>query len=381
MDKKTNQWGILNEFFSDVNVNFPKKPKLANGISVYAAPKGLGVQFRGGSEKLVIKGEKSAVIWTFLTECMTGNNTLEDILRKTGDYNVDRFEVATFLKTLHCYHLLSTENTIETSDVNYHFDLYSAKQKKFYDRVIGYSGRNKNGIEAMDRIRDSKVLVITNTTLLPLISYNMNLAGFQNLGFLCISGNESDDMLDYVENINILTYQDITNLKGEALRDLLNVKMDDYQYVLTIVDNPNIHFLGEVSRFCSLKNRPMLNISIAENSYEIGPFFFPNSETACISCYHLRKQSYDNNSLYDFLYQNNLEENELKCDDEIKGFDIQAFCSILNFAILQLKYSIAKITKPIYINQCVKLNALNYDIAKEDVIQVPGCPSCSIHNN
>ena len=81
------------------------------------------------------------------------------------------------------------------------------------------------------------------------------------------------------------------------------------------------------------------------------------------------------------MYQNNLEENGLKYDNEIKGFDIQGFCSVLNFVILQLKYSISKVSKPVYINQVIKLNSLNLSIIKEDVIQVPGCLSCSTHNS
>jgi hypothetical protein len=381
MNELSHQWGILNEFFSDINVNFPKKPKLANGISVYTAPNGLGIQFRGGSEKLAIKGKNSALIWEFLTKYLTGNNTLENILQMATNSNVDNFEVAIFLKTLHSYHLLNVENTIEMSEVNYHFDLFSTKQKEYYDRIIGYSGRNTSSVEIMDRIRNSKILIIANAELIPIISYNMHLAGFKNLGFFIISDVNSDNIRNYIENINILTYQDITNIEKEALRDLLNTKIDDYHHVLTIINNPNIHFLGEISRCCSLKNKPMLNISIVENSYEIGPFFFPNSDTACISCYHLRKQSYDNNSLYDFLYQNNLNDKGLKYDNEIKGFDTQGFCSVLNFALLQLKHSIAKVAKPTYINQIVKINSLNFHIIKEDFIQVPGCPSCSTHNS
>jgi hypothetical protein len=381
MDKLSHQWGILNEFFSDINVDFPQKPKLVNGISVYTAPNGLGVQFRGGSEKLVIKGKNSALVWKFLTKTMTGDNTLEKIFQLSTNSDVDSFEVATFLKTLHSYHLLCAENETNMSNIIYHFDLFSTKQKEYYDRIIGHSGINASGAEALDKIRNSKILVIANAELVPIISYNMHLAGFKDLGVLLISDTNSDNVRDYIENINIITYQDITNIKGEALRTLLSIKLDNYHYVLTIISNPNLHFLGEISRFCSLKNKPMLNISIVENSYEIGPFFFPNSDTACISCYHLRKQSYDNHSLYDFLYQNNLEDRELKYDNEIRGFDIQGFCSVLNFAILQLKYSISKVAKPIYINQVVKINALNFCIIKEDIIQVPGCLSCSTHSN
>ncbi len=377
MDKKSREWGILNEFFSDINVNFPQKPRLINGISTYIAPNGLGVQYRGGSERLIIKGKNSVAIWKFLSENLTGENTLEQILELAYKSKVDCFDVATFLKTLHSYHLLNGNEDKKGFKNDYHFDLYSAKQKEYYDRMIGYSGRNSNSIEAFNRIRDSKILIITNEIFAPMLSYNMHLAGFVDLGFLILTDDNPINALEYIENINILTYRNITNVTNQELRDLLNSTMDDYHYVFPVISNPSIHFLNEISRFCSFKNKPMLNVSIVENSYEIGPFFFPNSDTACVSCYHLRKQSYDNYSLYDYLYQNDLEEKELKFDNKIKGFDIQSFYSVLNFAILQLKNSIAKIAKPTNINQCIKLNPLSLHIIRENVIQVPGCPSCS----
>lgn len=381
MDNLSHQWGILNEFFADINVNFPKKPKLISGISTYVAPKGLGVQFRGGAEKLVMKGIDAESVWNFLAKVLNGNNTLENIITLAIKNNVDSFQAATFLKSLHSYHLLSSEDDNKESKNDYHFDLLSTKQKEYYDRIIGYSGCNKSGLEAFDRIRNSKILIISSSDLIPIISYNMHLSGFRDLGFFIISTDKANDISEFIENINVLTYQDITNIKGEELRNLLNAKIDDYHYVLSIMNNPNVQFLGEISRFCSLRNKPMLNISIEENNYKIGPFFFPNSDTACISCYNLRKQSHDSNSIYDFLYQHNLSEKEIKNDNEIQGFDIQGFCAILNFALLQLKYSIAKIAKPLYTNQVVTLNALNFNILKEDIIQVPGCPSCSTLNN
>lgn len=381
MDNKSNKWGVLNEFFSDINVNFPQKPQLIGGISIYVAPNGLGIQYRGGSERLIIKGKNSVSIWRFLSEKLTGKNSLEQILDLAQKCNVDCFDVATFLKTLHSYHLLSDSDNEICVENDHHFDLFSIKQKEYYDRIIGYSGRNSSSIEVFDRIKNSKILIITNEIFVPMLCYNMHLAGFKDLGFLILTDDNSINALEYIDNINLLTYKNITNVIGEELRNLLNSTMDDYHYVLSVINNPSNHFLNEVSRFCSLKNKPMLNVSIVENSYEIGPFFFPNSDTACVSCYHLRKQSYDNHSFYDYLYQRDLDDRELKFDNKMKGFDIQGFLSVLNIVILQLKNSIAKIAKPTNINQCIKLNPLSLNIIRENVIQVPGCPSCSNHKS
>lgn len=54
MEEKNKQLNILQQFFSDKNANFPRQPKLVNGIRVYEAPKGLGIQFRGGTEIFLV---------------------------------------------------------------------------------------------------------------------------------------------------------------------------------------------------------------------------------------------------------------------------------------------------------------------------------------
>ncbi len=70
---------ILQEFFWDVNVKFPQAPKLVEGIRVYVAPNGLGIQFRGSSERVAIKGKRSIVLWEWLSRLLNGEYTLDDI--------------------------------------------------------------------------------------------------------------------------------------------------------------------------------------------------------------------------------------------------------------------------------------------------------------
>lgn len=77
---KEKQLNILHQFFSDKNVHFPHFPKLVDGIHVYEAPKGLGIQFRGGAEKFLIKGADAYKIWKYLKPLLDGTHRLEDII-------------------------------------------------------------------------------------------------------------------------------------------------------------------------------------------------------------------------------------------------------------------------------------------------------------
>ena len=164
MEDKSMKNNILNQFFADKNVNFPRQPKLVNGIHVYEAPKGLGIQFRGGTEKFLVKGADTYQIWVYL--------------------KIDRVNIASFLKTLHSYHLLEPNAFVKGSPIEMLFDLFSEKQAQYYDRVVPQSGLNKCGEDVLKRIRNCKVLLIANEVLAPLVSYQMQMAGFQDMGFL-----------------------------------------------------------------------------------------------------------------------------------------------------------------------------------------------------
>jgi hypothetical protein len=365
------------EFFEDINVHFPTNPKLINGISVYNMHNGLGVQFRGGSEKLILKGKNAYNIWAFLEENLNGNQSLEDILVSAKNNSFDTIEVASFIKILHSNHLFESKNKTAQE---YTIDPFVENQKSYYDRIIGYTGHNDNSYQVLEKIKNAKILVIANAYLAPIISYNLYLAGFKDLGFFYLDSQANTQEINYTSGLNIMAQVDISQLDNAAIRDVLNSKIDDYQYVLTAINNPNIHFVHEITRFCNIKNKPLLNISLLENNYEVGPFFFPNSYTACANCYNLRKQSYEANPVYDFLYQNKLEEQNNKHDNSIKGFDIQGFAGVLNFAISDFKNVVASLSKSNFVNKILQVNTLKIELKNTEIIPVAGCPSCASKN-
>jgi hypothetical protein len=381
MDTNLLKSNLLREFFDDINVNFPTNPKIVKGISVYSMPDGLGIQFRGGSEKLILKGKNSFHIWTFLSEKLNGKHTLEIILKEANKNNINNVEVATFIKILHSNHLFESKN--KDKDVSYDLDIFVEKQKEYYDRIIGLTGHNDDSYQVLEKIKNAKVLIVANTYLIPIICYNLYLAGFKDLGILYFEneeGSENEEFVKYTSNINIMTEVNISKMNNSEIRDLLNSKIDDYQFVLTVVNNPNFHFLHEISRFCNTRNKPVLNISFVENSYEVGPFFFPNTHTACSTCSTLRKQSYEANPIYDFLYQNNLNAKNTKYDSKIEGFDIQGFAGVLNFAVLDLKHVVANVSKSNFVNKILQMNALSLELKNTEIIPVLGCPTCSSNN-
>lgn len=106
---------ILQEFFWDVNVKFPQAPKLVEGIRVYVAPNGLGIQFRGSSERVAIKGKRSIVLWEWLSRLLNGEYTLDDIFHYAmEESSISVSEIGSMLKTLHCYHIIYVKERVSS---------------------------------------------------------------------------------------------------------------------------------------------------------------------------------------------------------------------------------------------------------------------------
>lgn len=379
MEEKKKKLNILNQFFGDRNVNFPRKPKLVNGIHVYEAPKGLGIQFRGGTEKFLVKGADAYKIWGYLKHMLDGTHTLEDIIDLGCEqHQFDRIDVGTFLKTLHSYHLLEPDAFIDQEPVKVQLDLFSEQQAHYYDRIVPFSGLNKNGQDVLIRIRQCKVLIVASELMAPFVSYQLQMAGFVDMGFLVIGNGESTDVRNYIsKQINVMTYEQLNGLDDSTIRDLFLQKMPDYQYVLTALSNPSIFFLNEISRMCTIFNLPMLSISVKDNSYEVGPFYFPEMESPCISCYNLRSQSYRNDSTFEYVYQEGLRAEGKLTDDEIKGFDYNSLAMVVNMAICEFKNALATVSQPKLIGSVFKFNSYNYSMSMDAFFKVPGCPSCS----
>lgn len=378
MNDRKKKMNILYQFFGDKNVNFPEHPKLVNGIHVYEAPKGVGIQFRGGTEKFLIKGADSYKIWNYLKKVLDGMHTLEEIIETADkDHLLDRLNVGIFLKTLHCYHLLEPDPNVEFKPIEIHFDIFSQKQAEYYGRVVPLSGLNKSGQDVLERIRNCKVLLIVNEIFAPIVSYYMQMTGFHDMGFLVIGSTNTKMFRCYIsKQVNVMTYEQIGDLKPEELRNLLSQKIADYQYIFTTLSNPNIFFLNEISRMCTIFNHPMLSISIKDNDYEVGPFYFPEMKSPCISCYNLREQSYRLDAAYEFIYQRGLKDAGKLTDDDIKGFDYNAFSVVLNLAISEFKNALAKISHPKLIGNVLRFNSLNYMMSLNSFFKVPGCASC-----
>ena len=178
---------LWSEYFNDPNVNFPQKPYLLKNIDIYPSPNGLGIIFKGGVEKFIIKGGNTYKYFDFLKEYLNGEFSLNEILKVSKDSGYNLNEMVTLIKILHSYHvIISSQNYSNIQREN----VYSMNSINYYERTIGLTGNNKYSIDIIDKLNKSKILFITTSKIIPSLYHNIKLNDFREIGFLYIESSE-----------------------------------------------------------------------------------------------------------------------------------------------------------------------------------------------
>lgn len=283
---------ILREFFADENVRFPKYPSLVEGIHAYRAPWGMGVQFRGGAERIVVRGGGSYAVWDYLSSHLDGSKTLSELVAGAQQEGLDTVELASFLKTLHCYHLLKESSTEGSAVVEVEVGSNMEQQMGYYNRILPLTGRNESAEQALQRLTKAKVLLIVSAELLDFAARSLYEACIRNLGVIRIVGaEESQAGGKKIAGVDVLAERVFSYRDAKQVEAALHGMVEDYAYVLSVLREPSQRFLGDIAHMCNIKQRPYLPISLTENEYTVGPFFFPHMDTACVTCVNLRRQS------------------------------------------------------------------------------------------
>ena len=277
------KYDVFQEFFNDPNVRFPNMPKLISNISIYEAPYGLGLQFRGGPKKLIIKGKNTPLIWKELHGKLDGKHQLKRLIEIGVNRGIDVIDICNFFKILHSYHLFERiegiKNNLEYFDIN---------QLNFYNRLVGVSGYNDTGIDIYDRIKQTKILLICSSEFINNLTIDLKLSGFNDFGILFINNKKGKINNTFLNDDELMIFEDISSMDNEEFNNLLFKKVNDYNFIISVLNNPSEEYLKNLTIFCSNNDKCLLPINLRINNYEVGPFFTPKV-SACPHLLHSKK--------------------------------------------------------------------------------------------
>lgn len=360
---------LLNAFFNDKNTLFPNKPRLVKEISCYEAPYGLGIQFRGGPRKVVLKGKGHEAIFNELIKYLNGSYELDTIFSlMTSSFSMN--DVASLLRTLHINGLLVDDIEVESQEEK-------KSSVEYYNRIVSKTGFKKSGIEVVEAIGHSRVFfIVTKDLISPMLLY-IEAVGLRNVGLLSLdlSEKELNNYFDTKDHPRITFWHSALDFDSKKTLETIYNYVDNYNLIVTSLNNASRDFLLSINRIGLMKDKPMFFLNRLVNSFEVGPYILPN-RSSCYSCCVLRKNSYNNDSLFENIYQDGLTKNGKSIDTSILGWDEVSSFTAFGFLISDLVRSITGIDAPKLLNRIIDYNTLVGSFVESNVIRVPACPQC-----
>ncbi len=362
---------IKAEFFQDANVRFPAQPRLVEGISIYDAPTGLGVQFRGGPSLLVIKGRNSSLVFQHLRPYLNGEYEVDEILEAISA-QVSLKDVTSVLKILHSNGLLRNGTRTSISQTP-----YLADQITYYERLLGKTGFNDSGTHVVDTLAQTKVLILGSGYFCYHILEMLNRSGIKQVGLLAERLPEHFEEY-FKSNDQHMQFDDLSQKSPEEVLELVSESIENYQYVITGFDNGSQALLQSINRVALQANIPVLFANHEDLFFRIGPYVIPH-RTACYECYLLRRNSYQDDAVYEHEYQEGLVLRGRISDEQIQGHDLPSCLMAASYLVSEFIKLISGYAHPTLINQIWEYNALSGQIITKNIIRVPNCPECSTH--
>lgn len=363
---------LWEDYFKDDNVNFPKHPSIIQGVSVYDAPYGMGVQFRGGPQQLVIQGKSSSLIYEFLKKELDGRTHINTILGEIPE-ELEFIEVTDVLRILHSNGLLEdrlTNNTIENEVGDYL--LYQKKQLDFYKRTIGLTGFNQNVGDITHSLKGVKILLVGSG------SYGDTLAGLMcNMGYKLVShfsfDNHSNTDKQHSENYH---YKYLDKNDVDSALQAIYENINDHTFVVAAIQNPSYNFLMGLNRLCLNSKINVIFTSVIQNLLRIGPFVSPK-RNSCYQCFQMRMDSFQNNAVIENIYQDMLTGKNVVFDETLKGEDLVVNLLGSSYLVSELNKLASGTAVSNLINNVVEYDILEGKFSYINTLRVPFCPECS----
>jgi bacteriocin biosynthesis cyclodehydratase domain-containing protein len=144
-------------FLKDRNLRFPRRPRLAPDLSLFAMPDGLGYQIRGGEADVLIRGSVAETVLPWLIDALDGKATGEAILaaRPAGVSEADASDALLLL--LRKGLLVDGEAGADTAA---HADPVVARQQLFFGRKLGVTRLPASGDAAQRALAEARILLV-----------------------------------------------------------------------------------------------------------------------------------------------------------------------------------------------------------------------------
>ncbi len=292
------QSDIALSFLKEKGTNFPTYPKLIEDIGVFSMPDGLGIQFRGLSNPVVLRGALVESLLPHLLPLLDGKHDvpqLVSLLAKNGS----AADVASLLMNLFVRGVIAGDAQTVQSETSY----FSKKQRLFLGRRLGVTRNNRSSAEVLEKLSRARIVLIAEGFL-----------GTSTLEMLLRSGFESITVAALDEN-EVAIFSELTGDKltkavarsAKAIGNFLHENVGSCDLVIAALRNIPVAVFDTINEICVRQSVEWLRAHDNGSHLEVGPYVKPY-DSACFECMSIRQISANEHSVEEELYLKSLED-------------------------------------------------------------------------
>lgn len=330
----------LRVYLADENLRFPARPKLADGLTIFEMPYGLGFQVRGLSAPVLLRGNEILRIIPLLQVLLDGKRTTHEII---GTLSEDVREAAT--KTLIALYLKGL--IVDVTEALRAEQPPTRDLGEFLDRFVSAAAFHANGAEAANQLANATVILIGE-----------GIAGEAAHSALQMSGLKAVRRLDRHKELD------------KELEEELHYLNPDL--VVSVTRWAPIQYMLRLNELAYRRRFPALFANEAPEGFDIGPLVVPPSD-GCIACMVARSRSIDPTAVEEELFQRWIDQSPaFSPPKEHAPFSL----TFASFTVAEAFRYLARLAGENLHNHVIRMPIVLGSVTRNRFLSVPRCSVC-----
>lgn len=288
-------------FLKESATNFPERPKLVEDMLVFSMPDGLGMQFRGLSSPVVLRGALVETLLAKLLPLLDGEHNVSQLIEKCGN-GAEPGDVAVLLMNLFMRGAICDPDKVSPPA-----NIVDRKNLLFFGRNLGATRNNGSASQVAAKLARAHIVVIASGLIGASTIDLLNRSGFEKISAAALlseadaqetfAGLQSGISLEFIES------------KESAVRNYLQSRLQSADLVVAVLRNePRVTF-AMINEICVQAGVQWIRACDNLSRIELGPYVNPY-DSACFECMLVREISASDHAVEEELYQKYLEDQQ-----------------------------------------------------------------------
>lgn len=351
-------------FLKEGGTNFPKRPKLAEDLLIFQMPDGLGMQFRGLSNPVVLRGALAETLLPKLMPLLDGKNEVSELIEKLAP-EASAGDVADLLKNLFTRGAIADAEEVRMENA------VDRKNQLFFGRRLGVTRNNGCASEVLEKLARSPIVVIADGLLGSSVLDLLIRSGFRNLAVAALRTDASAQELfsGFPEEIQI----DYIDGSEDAVEGFMQSRINSAELVVAALRSVPQSVFASINELCVQAQVQWLRAHDNGSNIEVGPYVNPH-DSPCFECMLVRQISGGDYAVEEELFQNFLEEQSSV--HQLSGESIGLATQAAAYLAQESVRIVSAIEKPCLDGGVVTFHS-DGNIEQNWFIRVPRCAVCA----